>query len=175
MTTNRISNLMNKNLSELTTPLTGALQPSEPRRLNGNGNSVNQNRLSNKNASLKGNQNKNQNQNQSFKKNQVVKKNHRTFTLIDFPEDGMSMGDFTGNSPKQAAKKAFTQLARKTGLENKNQKIVVFTIRERGTEKVHTYMGQRIRLARPIRVKIGEKTVTYQYQNVVTKYRGESE
>lgn len=96
----------------------------------------------------------------------------RTFTLMDFPKEGMSMGDFTGNSPKQAAKKAFTQLARKTGLENKNQKIVVFSIRERGTEKIHTYMGQRIRLARPIHVKIGEKTVTYQFQNVVTKYRG---
>ncbi len=114
--------------------------------------------------------------NKSNKKIMIEKK----YTLVDFPEEGKLYGDFKGKTPLQAAKKAFTQLARLSKLNNSNGKFIVFVIREKknmkknGSYRDFKYIGQRIKLPNPIVIKMGNKNITYHYQNVVNRYKSDS-
>ncbi len=97
----------------------------------------------------------------------------KKYELVDFPETGQTYGEYTGKSPKQAAKKAFSRLARMSKLNNSNQKFIVFVIREKGgKQKEFKYMGQRVRLANDgIMIKRGNKNVSIKYKNIVNKYK----
>ncbi len=187
-----LSQLSNQNLNQI-----------QNRNVNGNGNkSVNQNRIQNRsinhnksvNHNKSGNGNKSVNGNKSGIQKRVTTsqeallpshrdtpsmkesrklKHEKEYELVDFPETGQSYGEYKGKTPKQAAKKAFSRLARISKLNNSNQKFIVFVIREKdGKRKEHKYMGQRVRLANEgITIKRGAKNIQIRYKNVVNKYR----
>ncbi len=111
----------------------------------------------------------------NHKLNKKVKK-ERIYELVDFPKQGDSYGVYKGSTPKQAAKKAFSKLARLSHLNNSNQKFIVFVIREKvsnknGVKREFKYMGQRVKLERNIEIKRGNKTVTIKYKNIVNKFK----
>jgi hypothetical protein len=120
--------------------------------------------------------------NSNNKKNILNKRNikkvkkERVYELVDFPKHGNVYGTYKGSTPKQAAKKAFSKLARSSNLNNSNQKFIVFVIRAKvpnkhGIKREFKYMGQRVKLERGIEIKRGNKTVTIKYKNIVNKFK----
>jgi len=90
----------------------------------------------------------------------------RNFKLVE-PEFG---GIYTGNTPKQAATKAFTQLRKK---HNKKGKIK-FSIKETtvdSTRKIFNYEGERSKLDTPSVVQFGSgknaTEVTYTHKDKI--------
>jgi len=86
-------------------------------------------------------------------------------------DDGNCRGRFSGKKPKQAANKALTSILReKKGLKGGGK--LNFSICEctRGSKcKVYYYTGERKKLDSPMDVTIGDKKITYRFQNVVQK------
>ncbi len=112
----------------------------------------------------------------SNNKSKTLIKKEKDYELVDFPKQGQSFGTYKGKTPKQAAKKAFSKLARASNLNNSNQKFIVFVIRSKvpnknGIKREFKYMGQRVKLERGIEIKRGNKTVTIKYKNIVNKYK----
>jgi len=73
------------------------------------------------------------------------------YTLVDFPKEGDTYGEYEGKTPKAAANKILTILARKVKLNNSNNnsnhnKFIVFIIRNKKTNKEYKYIGTRIKL-----------------------------
>jgi len=86
-------------------------------------------------------------------------------------EDGNCRGRFSGKKPKQAANKALTSILKQRKDPLKGGKIK-FKICEctRGSKcKEYSYVGQRKELTEPMDVTIGDKKITYRFQNVVKK------
>ncbi len=115
-----------------------------------------------------------QNFNQSHTQKKIKKE--KSYELVDFPKHGNSYGTYKGTTPKQAAKKAFSKLARSSNLNNSNQKFIVFVIRQKtpnkhGVKREFKYMGQRVKLEHGIEIKRGNKTVTIKYKNIVNKFK----
>ena len=82
--------------------------------------------------------------------------------------DKETVGYYRGNTPRQAAVKAFGQLAKET----KTNKPVNFSIVEctQGCKhKVFNYVGQRVKLDEPVNVQIGGSTVSYQFKNKIKR------
>jgi len=98
----------------------------------------------------------------------------RYFTIIDFPKLGNTYGRYKGKYPSNAASKSFSQLAKIINLKNSNQKNhMVFTIQEitqGSNHKKWTYVGTRVELNQPIVKKIGNKTVKFNYKNIISQY-----
>lgn len=83
----------------------------------------------------------------------------RNFKLI-----GRYTGKYTGSSPLQAARKAFSKLSKSTSGQIK------FGIQEctRGSKcKRFFYVGSRQKLKTPRIVQIGGRSITYKYKNKV--------
>ncbi len=95
------------------------------------------------------------------------------YVIVDYPEEGKTYGGFMGSSPKQAAIKAFTKLAKMSQLNNSKRQLLVFVMRNQMTGKEYKYIGSRVKLAKPKKVTIGGKEVIYRYKNIVGKYRAE--
>lgn len=114
----------------------------------------------------------------SMSKKEKGKPGVKAYRIVDFPKPGDKFGRYQGKEPAKAAKKAFTKLARLSKLNNSNQKFIVFVIEEIGVKgrdqekKQYKYMGQRVKLDKPKVVKIGDKEITYKYQNIVNVYDG---
>jgi hypothetical protein len=146
------------------------------RRINGSNNRSNPQSyvLKNKqNSSLSSSQFNNQSRSNILSKKS---KKEKSYELVDFPKQGQSYGTYTGSTPKQAAKKAFSKLARSSNLNNSNQKFIVFVIRQKqpnkhGIKREFKYMGQRVKLEHNIEIKRGNKIVTIKYKNIVNKFK----
>jgi len=95
------------------------------------------------------------------------------YAIMDYPKENEMGGRFVGTSPKRAAQKAFTQLARKTNLTNHNGKFIVFVMKNLETGKEYKYIGSRVKLKVPKVVYRDGKKVLYKYMNVVGKYKEE--
>ena len=65
----------------------------------------------------------------------MAEKKTRNFSLRD--KDGKEIGVFTGNQPRQAALKAA------------NRGHTEINLREKGTKKVHVFIGERKRIKKP--------------------------
>ena len=112
----------------------------------------------------------------NFLKNKEMKNGKEgkdIFTIVDFPEEGMTSGRFTGTSPKRAGTKAFTKLAKLSKLNNSKRQLLVFVIRNLNTMKEYHFIGSRVKLAKPRKVVINGKNVIYRYKNIVGRYRPE--
>ncbi len=93
------------------------------------------------------------------------------YTVVDFPNQHETFGRFTGNSPKRAATKAFTRLAKISKLNNTDRQFIVFTILNLTTDKEYKYIGTRVKLVKPRIVNRGGKKIVYKYINTVGKYK----
>lgn len=95
------------------------------------------------------------------------------YTLVDFPREGETYGEYEGRTPKLAANKILTILARKIKLNNSNNsdnKFIVFIIRNINTRKEYKYIGTRVKLNKPKIVYYNGKEVKHYYKNIVTQY-----
>ena len=108
-----------------------------------------------------------------IKKNMFEKNKKYEYTIVDYPEENRTMGRFHGSSPKQAAKKAFSKLARISKLNNTKRQFIVFIIKNLTTNKEYKYIGSRIKLENPKKVVINGKNIIYRYINVIGKYKEE--
>jgi hypothetical protein len=93
------------------------------------------------------------------------------YTILDFPEEGQTYGEFTGKIPKKAADNAFNLLMKFVDFEdNYHGKFIVFHIKNIKTQKEYKYVGSRIKLKEPrVVYKNGQKT-EYIYKNIIGKY-----
>lgn len=73
-----------------------------------------------------------------------------TYELVDYEPHG----EYKGHYPSQAASKAFTKLSKHFDLSNSEltKKYLLFTIKNKETNKIYTYLGARIKLYKPIKV-----------------------
>ena len=100
----------------------------------------------------------------------------RSFTIVDFPKNGETYGRYLANTPKGAANKAFSTLSRIIDLKYTNHKnLMVFTIREttrnnNNNYKEYKYVGTRVELVEPHKVKRGNKNIEYRFRNIITPY-----
>lgn len=82
-------------------------------------------------------------------------------------------GRFSGSKPKQAANKALTSILReREGNNDSTNGQIKFSIVEctRGSRcKEYSYVGERVELEEPMEVKIGNKLISYRYNNKVSK------
>lgn len=95
----------------------------------------------------------------------------RIFQIIC--SDGSTKGRYKGRKPKQAAKKAFTYLLKNQYGGGKTETgEIEFSIKEctrNSRQKVYNYLGQRVKLEKPIEISHkGNKTV-YQHDNKIKK------
>lgn len=91
-----------------------------------------------------------------------------------FHDNQQIPGRFTGIKPKQAAMKAFATMVHK----NKINEPTEFTIKEstRGcNHKKYSYIGEKIKLEKPITVQVGNKEIMYEYSIKITRHRHKKE
>jgi hypothetical protein len=104
----------------------------------------------------------------------------KTFTIIDFPEDNKTFGNFKSSIPKKAANEAFLALLNHVDFNKNNNddnffgKFIVFVIKEINTDKMYKYIGTVIKLKKPVNVKLNNgKEIIYHYKTVIGKYKKE--
>lgn len=107
------------------------------------------------------------------KKTNLTKSKKDTYTIIDYPIKNQNYGEFIGSSPKRAAHKAFSKLAKLSNLNNKSEDLLVFSIKNTRTNKIYKYIGKRIKLSEPRKVMRNGKEIIYKYVNTVGKYKKE--
>lgn len=100
----------------------------------------------------------------------------RHFTIVDFPNQGESYGNYFGSTPRRAASKAFTKLAKLYNFKNSTNdyKYISFTIKEKtpnSSNKEYTFYGTRVKLFKPTIVNHNGKTIKYYYKNIITNSR----
>ena len=87
-----------------------------------------------------------------------------TYT-VENSETGFSGGRYKSKTPSGAAKKAASRIFKST-----NKKIITLTIREttQGSDKkLYKYEAKRIKLAKPIIIKIKGNEIKYEYKTEV--------
>lgn len=92
----------------------------------------------------------------------------RTFLRVD--QSGMVLGQFTGSTPGQAARKAVTEARRRNKKSRKVQKIDgqrTIMLRETGSDKVRKYVGKVTKLSKPVVLELGGKKVTKKYKTSI--------
>jgi hypothetical protein len=97
----------------------------------------------------------------------------RVFTIVDYPEQGKTYGNYYGETPRRAASKAFTQLAKLYNFKNSTNdyKYINFTIRDKTmnrNNKEYSFYGTRVKLFKPIIVNRNGKKIKYNYKNIIT-------
>jgi hypothetical protein len=108
--------------------------------------------------------------------NKNKKNKKRVFVIVDYPNIGETYGSFSGSSPGNAADKVLTLLAEKIDLKNTDEKnFIFFTIREITSNnnqnnkiktKEYSYIGTRVELYEPIKLKNGR---IIKYRNNMTR------
>lgn len=104
--------------------------------------------------------------------------NKRTFKLIN-AEDGSTHGRYTGDTPKQAASKAYTKMVQKLNKEKqKIPKLCVIYLREstrKSPKKIYGYESSRLKLDKPQKLEIVDnktgktKEIIYRFRNKIRK------
>lgn len=90
------------------------------------------------------------------------------YNLVDYPNIGNLYGNYKGKTPKSAASKILTFLAKKHNISSNTNKLISFTIKNIKTGKEYSYVGNRIKLDKPIEVIINGKKINYWYKNTLT-------
>ena len=98
------------------------------------------------------------------------------YTIVDFPEDNQTYGKFKGTSPKKAGSKVFSFLFKFMNIDKNDEnsffgKFIVFVIRNIKTGKEYKYIGNRIKLENPIKIRKNNKEIEYNYKNVIGKFK----
>ena len=103
-----------------------------------------------------------------------AKDNKRTFTVVSVKKSTTKRaltgvgGRFTGKTARSAASKMLSKLCREKKI--KGQCTLIITVREitrGGKSDVSVYKGKRVKS--PVKVKYGNKTITHNYKNKISK------
>jgi hypothetical protein len=106
--------------------------------------------------------------------NDEEQKRNRSFK-VKLSEEDQSYGRYNGDSPYQAANKALSEIIRnkvKAG-EAVEGKLTFWLIEStKGSSKrVHQYEGERIKLAEPVKYKVGDNEIVKEYKNILKKIK----
>ena len=105
--------------------------------------------------------------------NESEKRNRSFKVKLSF--DGDSYGRYNGDSPYQAANKALSEIIRTKvkAKESTDDKIVFWLIEStKGSAKrIHKYEGERIKLAEPVKYKVGDNEIVKEYKNILKKIK----
>lgn len=94
----------------------------------------------------------------------------RSFKIL--VDNQIAHGRYTGDSPYQAANKAFSEYSKKNKLENKDTKFTLIETTKGSNNKEHQYIGNRILLDSPIKYIINDgKEITKYYKNNIKKIK----
>jgi hypothetical protein len=99
--------------------------------------------------------------------------NKKSFTILDFPNDGLTSGRFISTSMTKAAYKAINKLAKHYDIDSDKKQFISFWMKEttrNSNRKEVQYIGTRIKLHVPTIVKRGDTETIYNYKFIVTKY-----
>jgi len=106
--------------------------------------------------------------------NNESEKRNRSFK-VKLSFEGESYGRYNGDSPYQAANKALSEIIRTKvkAKESVDDKIVFWLIEStKGSAKrIHKYEGERIKLAEPVKYKVGENEIVKEYKNILKKIK----
>lgn len=101
-------------------------------------------------------------------------KKNRSFK-VRLTSDSESYGRYNGDSPYQAANKALSEIIRNKVRDNETVegKITFWLIEStKGScKRVHQYEGERIKLAEPVKYKVGENEIVKEYKNILKKIK----
>ena len=103
-----------------------------------------------------------------------IKKNKRTFQIMDYPSKNSNYGHYINASPGAAAHKVMNFLAKQYKINNSSNhnqlKFYLVDISRNGKykNKVYCYVGSRIKLNKPINVVIKGSNIKY-YKTIVTR------
>lgn len=111
--------------------------------------------------------------NQSNQSSIKIKSSKDTYSILDYPTKNKLYGEFTGSSPKRAAQKAFSKLAKLSNIKTNSNDFIVFTIVNKRTNKLYKYLGKRNKLTEPKVIYRNGKKVEYKFVNTVGKYKEE--
>ena len=102
-------------------------------------------------------------------------KNVRHFCIVDFPKENMLYGNFTSTIPKKAANDAFSALTKYINISDEDSfgKFIVFVIKDKHNNKMYKYIGNKIKLKKPVIIRKNGKDIIYHYKNVIGKYNPE--
>ena len=98
-------------------------------------------------------------------------KNKNRYIIVEF-YSGEQIKIFNDKTPKKAANQAFSYLLQFMNVNESQEdfllgKFLVFIIKNLDTDKEYKYIGNRIKLENPVKVN----GITYQYKNVIGKYK----
>jgi hypothetical protein len=100
----------------------------------------------------------------------------KKYIIVDFANDenGISPKIFNEITPKKAANKAFSYLLQFIDIDKDDDdfllgKFLVFVIKNIETDKEYKFIGNRVTLANPIKIKNN----TVKYKNIVGKFNPE--
>ena len=84
----------------------------------------------------------------------------RNFTVLDYPEKGKTLGNYTGKKPSIAAYKAFHKLCEKFSfVDNSDGKFyLVFNLYDIDKKKIYPYIGTNILLNNEVEIKKGNRS-----------------
>ena len=109
--------------------------------------------------------------------NRNKNKKIRVYTIVDFPLEGETTGNYKGKTPKAAAAKAFNRLCKEYNYTNSMGPFnyIEFHIKEVGDpeNKTYRFYGTRSKLYKPISVNYEGKIIKHHYKNIITKCRDE--
>lgn len=96
----------------------------------------------------------------------------RKFTIMDFPERGMTSGLFSGDDEQKVAEKVFNKLAKVYNFYDNlgGTKYLVFTLQDINNKKVFPFIGTIIFLKNPIEVDLKKKKIKITHRNIVAPY-----
>ena len=101
-------------------------------------------------------------------------KRNRSFK-VKLSEEGESYGRYNGDSPYQAANKALSEIIRNKAKaeEAVDGKLTFWLIEStKGSSKrVHQYEGERVKLAEPVKYKVGDNEIIKEYKNILKKVK----
>lgn len=100
-------------------------------------------------------------------------KQKKSFTIVDYPNEGETSGRFISTSMTKAAYKAIHKLSKDLNVDSDHRQFISFWMKEttRGSDKNEVqYIGTRIKLHKPIIINKNNKEIVYNYKYIVTKY-----
>lgn len=102
----------------------------------------------------------------------IIEKNKRKFTVLDFPQKGVNSGVYSGSSPSTVASKIFNKLAKKLNFYDNEggKKYLVFYMQDINSKKIYPYIGTVVILQKPIEINYSQKNIKINHRNIVAKY-----
>lgn len=98
----------------------------------------------------------------------------RTFKL-QIGENDESTGRYTGNSPYQAASKAFSEYVRIRKQQKQTTtgsfKFTLIESTQGSNHKAYRYQGKRVKLSEPVVYTVGNNEIVKEYKNKIQKVK----